>query len=87
MRKFYKTKYHRSESYEINSIITSPSRMVRLTPLSIGCFDSEITAERSLTSSRSFPEPPASVEEETGDSTVAAAMILRDFEVRIKRHR
>lgn len=73
---------------KLNSIITSPSRMVRLTPLRISCFDSEITAERSLTSSRSFPEPPASVEEETVDSTVtAAAMILRDFEFRIKRHR
>lgn len=53
---------------------TSPSWTVRLTPFRIGCLDSAITAERSLTSSRSFGGPPLSAAEDDGVSTATVAL-------------
>lgn len=50
---------------------TSPWRTVRLTPLRICCFDSAMTAERSLTSSKTLGESsPRSVADDDGDSTL-----------------
>lgn len=63
----------------IHRIRTSPSRTVRLTPLRIGCFDSEMTAERSLTSSNGFRYPSSrSVEEDAGDSTATEDLTTRN---------
>lgn len=60
--------------------------MDRFTPLSIGCLDSAITAERSLTSrSISGESPPRFSPEAAGDSTARAAFSRRGGQLRRRR--